>query len=40
MEAGKAEPFSIPGLKAATIPIAQGTTDVAMATATKSFKRL
>jgi hypothetical protein len=34
----RTEPFSMPGLKAATVPIAQGTTDVAMATARKALK--
>jgi hypothetical protein len=31
----RTDPFSMPGLKAATVPITQGTTDLAMATAEK-----
>ena len=34
----RTDPFSMAGLKAATVPIAQGTTDVAMATARKALK--
>jgi hypothetical protein len=38
MEAGKADPFSMAGLKAASIPITQGSADLAMATARKALK--
>ena len=38
MEAGKANPFSMAGLKAASIPITQGSADLAMATARKALK--
>jgi hypothetical protein len=38
MEAGKADPFSMAGLKAASIPITQGTTDLAMSTARRALK--
>jgi hypothetical protein len=38
MEAGKANPFSMAGLKAASIPLTQGTTDLAMSTARKALK--
>jgi hypothetical protein len=34
----RTEPFSMPGLKAATVPIAQGTTDLAMSTARRALK--
>jgi hypothetical protein len=38
MEAGKANPFSMAGLKAASIPLTQGTTDLAMSTARRALK--
>jgi hypothetical protein len=38
MEAGKADPFSMAGLKAASIPLTQGSADLAMATARKALK--
>jgi hypothetical protein len=38
MEAGKADPFSMAGLKAASIPLTQGTTDLAMSTARRALK--
>jgi hypothetical protein len=38
MEAGKADPFSMAGLKAASIPITQGSTDLAMSTARRALK--
>jgi hypothetical protein len=38
MEAGKADPFSMAGLKAASIPITQGSADLAMATARRALK--
>jgi hypothetical protein len=34
----RTEPFSMPGLKAATVPITQGTTDLAMSTARRALK--
>jgi hypothetical protein len=38
MEAGKANPFSMAGLKAASIPLTQGTTDLAISTARRALK--
>jgi hypothetical protein len=38
MEAGKANKFSMAGLKAASIPLTQGTTDLAMSTARRALK--